>query len=127
MGISRRAESSNRSRIRQVEKLENRSLLAGDCFHNIELPEDADGSGSVTPLDALVVINELNRSSTDASSASNTTNSAMVDIDGDSVLSPLDALQVINQINVGASTNSTTSPDASEDIEARIAQRSKAD
>lgn len=74
-------------------------MMASDlCVHNFLSPEDADGSGAVSPLDALVVINQLNSSSAstaDTSSASTT----MTDVDGDSSLTPLDALVVINYLN----------------------------
>ena len=51
-----------RSRRMSIENLENRSLMAGDFHHNFVLPEDADASGVVSPVDALVVINRVNRS-----------------------------------------------------------------
>ncbi|MFN5918977.1 MAG: hypothetical protein ACK48K_19660, partial [Planctomycetota bacterium] len=60
----KRSKSSRKAISRKmfVESLESRSVMAGDCFHNFVLPEDADASGSVTPLDALVVINRINQS-----------------------------------------------------------------
>ena len=80
-----------------VESLESRSVMAGDCFHNFVLPEDADASGSVTPLDALVVINRINQSfagnPTVPSSASRI---GMADVDADAKVTPLDALVVID-------------------------------
>ena len=83
-----------------VESLESRTVMAGDCFHNFVLPEDADASGSVTPLDALVVINRINQSfaanPTDPNSANR---SRMVDVDADASVTPLDALVVIDQLN----------------------------
>ncbi len=86
-----------------IEQLESRSLLAGDitCFHNIVSPEDADGSGSVTPLDALVVINSIN--------SHTATTSSMTDVDGDSSTSPLDALIVVNFLNASNRSNSMSS------------------
>ena len=55
-------ESSAKRSLR-FESLETRALLAADLLvmHNFEMPEDCDDSGSVWPLDALVVINELNK------------------------------------------------------------------
>ncbi|MFM7975389.1 MAG: dockerin type I domain-containing protein [Pirellula sp.] len=83
-----------------VESLESRSVMAGDCFHNFVLPEDADASGSVTPLDALVVINRINQTfagnPTDSSSASRI---GMADVDADAKVTPLDALVVIDSLN----------------------------
>ncbi|MFN9628580.1 MAG: dockerin type I domain-containing protein, partial [Planctomycetota bacterium] len=82
------------------ESHESRSVLAGDCFHNFVLPEVAYASGSVTPLDALVVINRINQSfagnQTDPNSASRF---GMVDVDADASVTPLDALVVIDQLN----------------------------
>jgi hypothetical protein len=90
--------SSNRRLI--LENLENRTVMAGDCFHNFMLPEDADANGSVTPLDALVVIDRINQSFSNRPSRSNaTTDLALVDVDADNSLSPLDALGVINHLN----------------------------
>jgi predicted nuclease with RNAse H fold len=72
-------------------------MMAADlaCFHNLELPEDSDGSGSVTPLDVLAVINQVNN----ATSGTTTDSSVMVDVDADNTVSPLDALSVINYLN----------------------------
>ncbi len=105
-------KSSNRrvsfQRKLRVEGLERRALLAGDCFHNIVLPEDTDGSGDVSPLDALVVINQINQSNTAGSqSASTRPTTRMVDVNADGALSPLDALGVINQINSKNTTAGT--------------------
>jgi hypothetical protein len=83
-----------------VENLENRALLAGDSFHNFVMPEDADASGFVTPLDALVVINELNARSPGMPSDSNSATSRMrPDVDADQAVTPLDVLVVINALN----------------------------
>jgi hypothetical protein len=99
--------SSNRRLI--LENLENRTVMAGDCFHNFMLPEDADANGSVTPLDALVVIDRINQSLANGPSRSNaTTDLALVDVDADNSLSPLDALGVINHLNSQTSMGSGT-------------------
>jgi|LakMenEpi03Aug12_release.lakeMendotaPanAssembly.Ray.scaffolds.fasta_scaffold27110_4 hypothetical protein len=83
-----------------IERLESRSLLAGDLFHNFVTPEDADGSGSIDPLDALVVVNQLNQSLNWTTGATSTDGlTRFVDVDADDVLTPLDALVVINHIN----------------------------
>ena len=84
-------------RIFTMEQLERRSMLASDVarFHNITMPEDADGSGDVTPLDALVVINRLNS----VVNSTATTAATMTDVDADATTSPLDALLVINYLN----------------------------
>ncbi len=81
----------------RFESLESRALLAADMvmLHNFGMPEDCDQSGSVSPLDALVVINELN--GPDANLGMDA--ARMLDVDADGLLSPLDALVVINYLN----------------------------
>ena len=85
------AISRNRKRKRKLvcESLESRQLIASDLiYHNFIMPEDSDMSGDVTPLEALMVINQLNAgSSTGASDIA-----AAFDVDADGTLSPLDAL-----------------------------------
>ncbi|MEI6526760.1 MAG: dockerin type I domain-containing protein [Planctomycetota bacterium] len=94
---------SKLSRKMFIEGLESRSVLAGDCFHNFVLPEDADASGSITPLDALVVINRINQSRSANPSSPSSSGSGLVDVDADGSLTPLDALSVINQLNAQTS------------------------
>jgi hypothetical protein len=91
----------NRQRLRKLvcESLESRQLMAADMVHhNFMMPEDTDMSGNVNPLDALVLINQLNaRVARDSSDLA-----AALDVDADGSLSPLDALTVVNYINRGA-------------------------
>ena len=84
-----------------VESLESRAMMAADAFHNFTMPEDADASGVVTPLDALVVINRINQSIAGNPSgvAPAGSQSAMVDVDADQTVTPLDALVVIDALN----------------------------
>ena len=56
-------------------------------------PADVNGDEEVTPLDALIVINFLNRDSQ--------TVDLKLDVNGDNVVTPLDALRVINYLNRG--------------------------
>jgi hypothetical protein len=103
-------KASNRRSLR-IENLESRHLFAIDGLvpHNFLSPEDCDNSGDVSPLDALVVINELNR----ADSSPMLDTSKMLDVDADGSLSPLDALIVINhlnfELNAGAAMPSSVS------------------
>jgi hypothetical protein len=102
-----RSQRRSSNRRLNLENLENRTVMAGDCFHNFMLPEDADANGSVTPLDALVVIDRINQSLANGPSRSNaTTDLALVDVDADNSLSPLDALGVINHLNSQTSMGS---------------------
>jgi len=69
-------------------------------WQNIRLPEDVDADGTVTPLDALLVINRLNRTGpTTLSTVPSYAITEYLDVSGDGDLAPLDALQVINLLN----------------------------
>ncbi len=71
-------------------------------FTNPERATDVDGNQAVTPLDALLVINELNASGPRELSANLAWNAIpqdAVDVNADGFLSPLDALQIINELN----------------------------
>jgi hypothetical protein len=76
-------------------------------MHNIESPADVDGDSSLTPLDALVLINLLNArgagsvaSFAAASAQGNASEEAtFLDTDNDGYFSPLDVLVVINSLN----------------------------
>ena len=80
----------------RYEALEPRAMMAGDLMelHNFIMPEDCDNSGSVSPLDALMVINSLNQPNSGAADATR-----FIDVDADGRTSPLDALVVINYLN----------------------------
>ncbi|MBC8350921.1 MAG: hypothetical protein H8E66_02980 [Planctomycetes bacterium] len=64
-------------------------------------PTDVNQDGSVSPIDALVVINRINDTGPMAlaAPASPLDISHFLDVNGDTFLSPIDALQVINRIN----------------------------
>ena len=86
-----------------VEQLEGRLLLAASPWHNAFLPPDVDADGKIAPLDALLVVNELNANGSrqlvqaeGESPASEVTK--FVDVNGDEFISPVDALQVINAL-----------------------------
>ncbi|MFN9642088.1 MAG: tandem-95 repeat protein [Pirellula sp.] len=85
-----------------MESLEKRELMASD-FTNPFLPADVDRDQRVTALDALTVINRLNRDGVTSLTGmqGNKDGTESVDVDGDNFLSPLDALSVINVINSG--------------------------
>lgn len=86
----------SRPRTRRLfcESLESRSLMAADSFeHNFVMPEDTNSGGFVSPIDALIVINELNARD------ENKQVPDAVDVNADGFLSPVDALLVINFLN----------------------------
>ena len=92
-------------------------------WQNPTNPMDADGSGDVSPLDVLVIINQINSSIGGQSQLPDFDPQApkdfrFLDIDGDGTLSPLDVLTVINFINArsgrrgeGESQNQETKAD----------------
>ena len=107
----KRTQLARWTRRLRLERFESRALMASDCFHNIEIPEDTDGSGDVSALDALAVINQLNGTSTSSATL-------MTDVDTDSVTTPLDALAVINHLNRNGGERAASSIST----EARIAR-----
>ncbi len=86
-------------RQRTIERLESRHLMAGD-WQNASLMRDVDNSSLVTPLDVLLLINNLNTDgSRELPSRSQHTGVPFYDVNGDNFVTPLDALIVINAIN----------------------------
>ncbi len=85
-----------------MELLEGRRLMAVDTqpFHNGLIANDVNKDFTVSPLDALLVINALNKKATGVSGEGEAGSAkSFVDVSGDGVLSPLDALLVINELN----------------------------
>lgn len=84
--------------------LDNLSILPSNSapWQNPVNNLDVNGDGTVHPIDALIVINWLNRNSgrslgdRDANS-----NEPYYDTNGDGVVTPIDALRVINALNRG--------------------------
>lgn len=88
-------------RLRVFENLEPRLMLTANWQNQI-LPEDVDASGVVSPIDALIVINELStRSLSDLKGQLPLPDSSpppYVDVTGDGNVSPIDVLAVINAL-----------------------------
>jgi uncharacterized protein (DUF2249 family) len=101
-----------------IEALEMRQLMASDLapIHNFRFPEDSNGSGSVSPVDLLLVINQLNQGRDAVTRMA--PQSFATDINADSNLSPIDALLVLNYLNRTSSSN-TIQP-SSLPIESRV-------
>ena len=70
-------------------------------WHNPANRLDVNGDGVVSPTDALLIINHLNKVGTGRLSLPWT--GRFVDVNGDDSVSPVDALQVINFLNTKAS------------------------
>ncbi len=85
-----------------AETLESRQLMAADLVphHNYAIATDVNGDFKVTPLDALQVINQLNRTGVQTLNAQSQI-SGFLDVNADGQLSPGDALSVINRLNNG--------------------------
>jgi hypothetical protein len=79
-----------------VQTLEARQLLAANVVeaHNVNLPEDVNGNGEVTAIDALIVMNAMGPAHPDAPSDP----PMFRDVTNDGELTTLDALWVINLI-----------------------------
>ncbi len=69
-------------------------------FHNISMPLDVDNDLQVTPLDALVVINQINSDYRAEGEGLADKPIMFCDVDADGTVSPLDVLAVVNQLNV---------------------------
>lgn len=61
--------------------------------------EDVDRNGTVSPMDALLVINEMNERGARATDDPDAPVENRLDVDQDGFLSPADALRVINYLN----------------------------
>jgi hypothetical protein len=107
-------------RVKTLELLEGRVLLAGDTgaavapWHNALNAMDVNHDNRVSPIDALLVINDLTShgshavpspiaslaalpmASLAAATSSSTSTSSFLDVNGDNRITPLDALRVIN-------------------------------
>jgi hypothetical protein len=88
-----------KSQQRTIERLEPRHLMASD-WQNASLIRDVDNSSLVTPLDALLIINNLNSNGTREMTPSVQRAGAMFyDLNGHNYLTPLDVLIFMNAIN----------------------------
>lgn len=67
------------------------------AWTNQDHVEDINADGAITPLDALLIINELNRDGIKALDSVPT--SPFLDANGDAMLTPIDVLLVINSLN----------------------------
>ncbi len=107
-------------------------------------PRDVNGDGEVTPLDALILINELNQGRGGqlpiTGPGSGESNPHMPDVSGDGSLSPIDVLLIINALNsrgttaggegegdVSASMSATDPVGVFDDIERRKHHNSQID
>ncbi len=92
----------NQNRLKGFEILEPRRVLSS-AWQNPLFRLDADNSGEVAPLDALLIINAMNRYGVGPITDPLGTG-IYSDTSGNMVLEPLDALLVINHINRNVAT-----------------------
>jgi hypothetical protein len=82
--------------------------LAPPAWHYLDVPEDVDASGDVVPLDALLIVNDLNNRGARQLSDPTEGDSPppYYDVSGDGWLTSLDALRVVNWLNANMSGES---------------------
>ena len=82
--------------------------LAPPVWHYLDVPEDVDASGDVVPLDALLIVNDLNNRGARQLSDPTEGDSPppYYDVSGDGWLTSLDALRVVNWLNANMSGES---------------------
>lgn len=74
-------------------------LQVDSAFFNRQNPFDIDADGSVTPLDALVLVNEINLTGSRVLPRPVPFSAPYIDPNNDGTLDPLDVLQVVNYLN----------------------------
>ena len=85
----------------RVETLERRNLMAGDVspWHNDIVAQDVNADGRLTPLDALLVVNDLNVNGSRKISSQGIGH--FIDVNNDGNVTAIDSLMVINALNSG--------------------------
>ncbi len=85
-------------------------------YHNARIPEDVNGDGYVSPIDVLIIVNELNRRGTfpvpTGGTATGEPPAEMPDVNDDGIVSPVDALIIINRLNRTLGSTSSGSGEA---------------
>ena len=114
----------------RFETLETRQLLAGiNLYHNALEPLDVNDDTFVAPIDAIIIINQLNGGPAidlDAEGDLPPGFTGFVDVDNDMVLSPADALNVINGLNRNAPVVDQSSTITESDVKALLDRASAA-
>ena len=89
----------------------------GEGFHNARNQFDVNNDGFVSPIDALGVINSLNKGGSRGLNSGNGEGEGgshlYIDVNADGSLSPIDALLVINRLNSRGSGEGESSEDLS--------------
>ena len=77
----------------------------GSANQNFRLPQDVNADGVVSPIDALLVINDLSRESTGEGEDTGRSSQYYTDVNGDEQVTAIDALQVINYLTRQSNTS----------------------
>ena len=83
-----------------IEQLELRQLFDVDAWHNSTFHCDVDGDGLANPIDALLIINDLNQFGARPLGELPPLRNHAIDTNGDEVSSAIDLLAVINLLNL---------------------------
>ena len=79
------------------------------AWHNTRIATDVNDDGTVSAIDALLIINLLNTGTPSALTGSNISSPPYIDVSNDAFLTSLDALLVINALNGAGEGESVTS------------------
>lgn len=79
------------------------AVVPNTPYHNPTLPGDVNGDGEISPIDALILINEINREGGRVLNPPTEGGEPDVpgypDVNGDNRISPIDVLLIINHLN----------------------------
>ncbi|MFK8111217.1 MAG: peroxidase family protein [Rubripirellula sp.] len=106
VGSTRQSKARRQARRLRGEALEVRRLLAADFDgfrHNVFDAEDVNDDGAVSAIDALMIINAMNRDESRESEM-------FTDVNNDGQRTSLDALRVINRMNRDGIGGNDSSP-----------------
>ncbi len=81
---------------------------ANQLSTNALLPGDTNGDGRITPLDVLLIINDLNAFGSRQVARPPIREGVFLDVNHDGVITPLDALLIINYLNTGSAAGEPT-------------------
>jgi hypothetical protein len=83
------------------DRVFNITVVQDNPWHNYPIPTDVNADNSVTPLDALYIINYLNTNGSEQLPMDRSTaKPPFYDVNKDGWVSPVDGLQIINSLNV---------------------------
>lgn len=98
ISTKRSAPCANTSRFLWLEALEDRRLLSVSAWHNAAFPLDVNGSGKLSPTDAVAVVSDLLVSGARPVPPDAGTPLFYVDTNNDNMVTSRDALIVIRQL-----------------------------